>query len=74
MCQMLALGDSNLKDLKTAVTWYQKAAAKGNVQAQWALADMYSKGVGLKRDAIAAVKWNAIANDLCIFTDAITHQ
>jgi len=37
--------------------WYYKAAKHGNPDAQYALADKYSSGTGVKSDMIAAFKW-----------------
>ena len=45
------------KRQQEAVKQYQEAAELGNVKAQFKLAWCYEKGVGVKRDVDAAVRW-----------------
>lgn len=44
-------------DLKTAATWYQRAADLGHAPSQYRIANFYEKGSGLERDLDAAKKW-----------------
>jgi len=44
-------------DLKTAATWYQRAADLGHAPSQYRIANFYEKGSGLDRDLDAAKKW-----------------
>jgi len=37
--------------------WYRKAAAQGNVDAQYNLGYLYEHGEGVTRDASAALGW-----------------
>ena len=45
------------KDAVKAFEWYQKAAAQGNVAAQYNLGVMYDNGVGVPEDDVKAVEW-----------------
>lgn len=45
------------KDLKRAVSWYQKAASGGNANAQLNLAVMLLEGEGLDANPVEALKW-----------------
>ena len=45
------------KDTVEAAKWYQKAAAQGDVGAQYNLGVAYYKGQGVPKDATEAVKW-----------------
>ncbi|MBW2737830.1 MAG: sel1 repeat family protein [Deltaproteobacteria bacterium] len=45
------------KNLKEAVTWYQKAAEQGHAGAQYNLAAAYTSGQGVKKDAKLSLKW-----------------
>ncbi|WP_417418057.1 peptidoglycan-binding protein [Hoeflea sp.] len=44
-------------DLKSAATWYQRAADLGHAPSQYRIANFYEKGSGLERDLDAAKKW-----------------
>ena len=45
------------KNLKTAVTWYQKAAKQGHVASEYNLATMLHFGQGIAKNEYAAAKW-----------------
>lgn len=44
-------------DLRTAASWYQRAADLGHAPSQYRIANFYEKGSGLERDLDAAKKW-----------------
>lgn len=48
-------------DLKTAASWYQRAADLGHAPSQYRVANFYEKGSGLERDLDAAKKWYQMA-------------
>ncbi len=48
-------------DLKTAASWYQRAADLGHAPSQYRIANFYEKGSGLDRDLDAAKKWYQLA-------------
>ncbi|MCY0093391.1 peptidoglycan-binding protein [Hoeflea ulvae] len=48
-------------DLKTAASWYQRAADLGHAPSQYRIANFYEKGSGLDRDLDAAKKWYQMA-------------
>ena len=50
-------GDSVEKDLKTAIEWFEKAAAKGHAVAQNRLGVYYLYGEGVEQDLKKAVEW-----------------
>src|SRR5690606_40942624 len=50
-------GNGVAKDYKKAVEWYQKAAEKGNADAQFNLGVMYKNGNGVAKDYKKAVEW-----------------
>ena len=43
--------------MKKRLQWYQKAAKRGNVKAQFNLAAMYDNGEGVMQDKEKAVQW-----------------
>jgi hypothetical protein len=49
------------RDQELAVRWFQKAAELGNVSAQVSLANAYSSGVGITRDAVRALMWMRVS-------------
>lgn len=51
------------QDLRTAVSWYQKAASQGFIDAQTNLGMMYYHGHGVERDYRAAAQWFRQAAD-----------
>jgi TPR repeat protein len=50
-------GQGVQQDYAEAGRWYDKAAAKGDADAQYALGSMYRKGQGLPQDHAEAVRW-----------------
>ena len=55
-------GQGVLQDYKQAVKWYRKAAEQNNASAQYNLALMYVKGVGVPKDYVMAhMYWNIAA-------------
>jgi TPR repeat protein len=46
-----------------AVAWYRKAAAQGNVGAQFSLGSLSLKGIGVPRDPAKAIEWYRKAAD-----------
>jgi localization factor PodJL len=48
-------------DLKSAASWYQRAADLGHAPSQYRIANFYEKGSGLERDLDAAKKWYQLA-------------
>jgi TPR repeat protein len=52
-----------VKDEAQAVAWYRKAAAQGNVNAQYNLGVMYAQGRGVAKDKAQAVDWFRKAAD-----------
>jgi len=51
------LGQGTEKDETLAVKWFQKAAAKGHVYAQFHLAEAFHYGRGVAQDKDEALKW-----------------
>lgn len=49
------------EDNEAAVSWYRKAAEQGHAPAQYALAQMYATGEGVKRDLAEATRWWKLA-------------
>jgi TPR repeat protein len=58
---MLRDGIGGKPDASGAETWFKEAAEKGRAQAQLALAQMYFKGAGIKRNPERAFMWSSIA-------------
>ena len=54
-CYRLYPGDKT--DRRNAVTWFVKAADKGNAEAYYYLGDCYERGYGLKQNHEEAAKW-----------------
>ena len=50
-------GGAIVKNIATAAKWYLRAANGGNLNAQYKVATMYRKGIGVDRDYNAALKW-----------------
>ena len=48
-------------DYRTAFEKFEPLAEQGNAQAQWLLAGLYARGMGVARDYVQALKWSAIA-------------
>ena len=59
MCYERGLGVA--QDSKAATAWCAKAAAQGNVNAQYSLGDFYERGVGVAQDCKTAAAWFAKA-------------
>lgn len=53
--------DEGLENIREALPWYQKAAAKGNAEAQTRLGLLYDEGIGVAQDTDAAMAWYAKA-------------
>ena len=45
------------QDYAKALKWYKKAAKKGYTPAQFAVGEMYEKGLGVPQDKEKALKW-----------------
>jgi TPR repeat protein len=45
------------KDIKKAVKWVRKAAAKGEARARYHLGVCYIEGLGVEKDAEEAARW-----------------
>lgn len=52
-----------LKDLNKAFEFYEKAARKGNVDAQYSVAGMYATGRAPSRDLTEGYKWGLVARE-----------
>ncbi|MBF0187959.1 MAG: sel1 repeat family protein [Magnetococcales bacterium] len=50
-------GPSDVRNLRQARHWFQSAARKGDPRAMFHLADIYQKGVGVKKDPHKALFW-----------------
>ena len=48
-------------DYRAAFEKFEPLAEQGNGQAQWLLAGLYARGMGVARDYAQALKWSAIA-------------
>ena len=59
--RMYENGQGVTKELKTAATWYRKAAEKGVGDAQLRLGALYERGEGLPRDMEYAYAWYSVA-------------
>ena len=49
--------DTERNDYEGAMKWYQKAAAQGDVQAEYNIGAMYLEGQGVERDVAKAREW-----------------
>ena len=49
------------KDFATAYTLYKPLAEQGEAEAQYALGEMYSKGLGTEQDVATATRWYEMA-------------
>lgn len=49
------------EDLKSAYSWYQKAANHGLDVAQWRLGEMYARGMGVESNIDKAIEWRTKA-------------
>lgn len=49
--------DGIVKDLSQAAYWWQRAAESGNINAQFNLALLYERGIGLTKDQSKAILW-----------------
>jgi serine/threonine protein kinase len=63
--EMVRLGDGfrNTKEYPEALKWYNKAAARGNAEAQNELGRFYQFGWGVEKDNAQAVQWFRKASD-----------
>lgn len=52
-----------MKDQTKAIDWYEKAAERGNIQAQYFLAEKYERGDGVPKDIDKALFWMRKAAD-----------
>lgn len=58
-----AMGTNNAKaDLNTAAGWFEKAAELGIKDSQVNLGILYTKGLGVEKDLVAAYKWFGVAS------------
>lgn len=58
---MLEQGQGSEINVTKAFDWYMAAAKQGIPDAYFALADMYSKGIGVARDLVQAYAWFDLA-------------
>ena len=49
--------DESIRDYEKAITWYRKAAEKGNARAQNIMGNRYFNGKGVEQNYVEAVKW-----------------
>ena len=54
---MHCLGKGAVKDLESAVRWFERAAEQGHALSQFNLAVMLLKGQGCERDRESAATW-----------------
>ncbi len=54
---MYSYGQGVRQDYVEAAKWYRKAAAQGNIIAQYNLGVMYLKGQGVRQSKIVAKEW-----------------
>ncbi len=60
---MYRKGDGVVRDYKTAVRWYRKAAEQGFPNAQFNLGVIYAKGRGTNKDTTLSKEWYEKAAD-----------
>ena len=48
-------------NFKEAFRWFSLASTQGHIDAQNKLGQMYSKGIGVKRDYAQSIKWYKLA-------------
>ena len=58
-----AEGKGTARDLAAAVVWYQRAAAKSVVMAEYRLGSLYERGQGVTADKAQAISWYQRAAD-----------
>lgn len=58
---MTEQGQGTEPDVDTAFNWYMRAARQGIVDAYFALADMYKKGISVAKDPVQAYAWFDLA-------------
>lgn len=59
---ILETGGTGLtRDLPAALTWYRRAAERGDPVAQMNLGDRYARGAGVPRDPVKALAWFTLA-------------
>lgn len=51
-------------DGPAAFYWFERAARQGSVSAQYALGDMFERGLGIRRDYVRAAEWFRMAGGL----------
>ena len=49
------------QDYVQAAKWFDKAAARGNAEAQWALGNQYARGMGVPQDNVLSYMWYSLA-------------
>jgi TPR repeat protein len=54
-------GEGVSRDYAEAIAWYQKAAERGDVKAQYNLGEAYHKGEGVSKNNAEAVRWYRMA-------------
>ena len=64
-----AFSDVRRKNLPEAIAWYRRAAAQGNVDAEYALAAAYENGIGVPQDYVEAHKWLNLAASAVKYED-----
>lgn len=57
IAQIYHVGNSQFRDLKKAILWYQKSAKQGNVEAQYNLANFYYLGTSGQKSLTKAMQW-----------------
>jgi TPR repeat protein len=61
--------EESIRDVASAFAWYRRAAVKGHKDAQRRLAQLLARGLGVKRDAQEAAKWQALADQPVVESD-----
>jgi TPR repeat protein len=52
------------KNYRTAVEWYQKAAKRGDMEAQFALGVAFERGQGVRQNIRRAMSWHEKAAEI----------
>lgn len=60
----LVTGPASLRDPKSAMQWYRKAADQGYPPAQVGIGDLFTNGYGVREDHYRAQEWYKVATQL----------
>lgn len=66
----LVTGPASLRNPKSAMQWYRKAADQGYPPAQVGIGDLYANGYGVREDHYRAQEWYKVATQLSRNQDA----